>query len=336
TSPTLRWTGEFGDALAFRVWGALSLVRDTTAGKLSSCTLRCVFLGFPTDTPPWQFYHPASHRVLSSQDVSFDKSVCFYRLHPHASSLVPPLPLFPVPGPPSPHRVLLPQGGDHAVDDTVSTRRSPRLETPLGLPPLQSSLPPQPVAVDSGVAGGGDTGGADSRGAGPGVPDSRGVESRGAGSGQQQSRQQETLSPQQLRDWIVRRGRSGPGAWSTNAGGAGGAGAGGAGAGGARDTGAGGAGGTGAAGAGGTRATAARGAGAGGAGGIGAAGAGGAGAGGARGAGAGGSGGTGAGGTGATGARGARAGGFGGIGAGGAGAGGAGAGGSGTMGIAPR
>ncbi|CAI7876417.1 unnamed protein product, partial [Closterium sp. NIES-54] len=77
----------------------------------------------------------------------------------------------------------LAEGGDHAVDDTVSTRRSPRLETPLGLPPLQSSLPPQPVAVDSGVAGGGDTGGADSRGAGPGVPDSRGVESRGAGSG---------------------------------------------------------------------------------------------------------------------------------------------------------
>ncbi|CAI7849453.1 unnamed protein product [Closterium sp. NIES-54] len=66
TSPTLRWTGEVGDASTFRVWDALSLVRDTTASKLSPRTLRCVFLGFPTDAPPWQFYHPASRRVLSS------------------------------------------------------------------------------------------------------------------------------------------------------------------------------------------------------------------------------------------------------------------------------
>ncbi|CAI7817882.1 unnamed protein product, partial [Closterium sp. NIES-53] len=83
TSPTLRWTGEVGAALAFRVWGALSLVRDTIASKLSPRTLRCVFLGFPTNAPPWQFYHPASRRVLFSQDVTFDESVCFYRLHPH-------------------------------------------------------------------------------------------------------------------------------------------------------------------------------------------------------------------------------------------------------------
>ncbi|CAI7894866.1 unnamed protein product [Closterium sp. NIES-53] len=64
TSPTLRWTGEVGDASAFRVWGVLSLVCDTTASKLSPLTLRCAFLGFPTDAPPWQFYHPRSHGVL--------------------------------------------------------------------------------------------------------------------------------------------------------------------------------------------------------------------------------------------------------------------------------
>ncbi|CAI7896450.1 unnamed protein product [Closterium sp. NIES-53] len=84
-SPTLRWMGKVGDASVFRVWGALSLVRDAKASKLSSRTLRCVFLGFPTDAPPWQFYHPREHRVFSSQDVTFDESVCFYRLHPHAS-----------------------------------------------------------------------------------------------------------------------------------------------------------------------------------------------------------------------------------------------------------
>ncbi|CAI7916301.1 unnamed protein product [Closterium sp. NIES-54] len=57
TSPTVRWTGEVGNVWAF--WGALSLVRDTFAAKLFPRTLRCIFLGFPTDAPPWQFYHPA-------------------------------------------------------------------------------------------------------------------------------------------------------------------------------------------------------------------------------------------------------------------------------------
>ncbi|CAI7835715.1 unnamed protein product, partial [Closterium sp. NIES-53] len=98
TSPTLQWMGEVGQASPFRVWGALSLVRDPPAGKLSPHTLRCVFLGFPTDAPRWQFYHPGSRRVLSSEDVTFDESICFYHLHPHRSS---PVPLALVSDPPS-------------------------------------------------------------------------------------------------------------------------------------------------------------------------------------------------------------------------------------------
>ncbi|CAI7758480.1 unnamed protein product, partial [Closterium sp. NIES-54] len=74
TSPTLRWTGKVGDASAFRVWGSRAFVRDTTADKLSSRAVPCVFLGFPPDAPGWQFYHPTSRRVLSSQDVTFDES----------------------------------------------------------------------------------------------------------------------------------------------------------------------------------------------------------------------------------------------------------------------
>ncbi|CAI7855009.1 unnamed protein product, partial [Closterium sp. NIES-54] len=49
-------------------------VRDATADKLSSCAVPCVFLGFPPDAPGWQFYHPTSRRVLSSQDVTFNES----------------------------------------------------------------------------------------------------------------------------------------------------------------------------------------------------------------------------------------------------------------------
>ncbi|CAI7838218.1 unnamed protein product, partial [Closterium sp. NIES-53] len=73
TTPTLRWTGKVGDASAFRVWGSRAFVHDTTADKLSSRAVPCVFLGFPPHAPGWQFYHPTSRRVLSSQDVTFDE-----------------------------------------------------------------------------------------------------------------------------------------------------------------------------------------------------------------------------------------------------------------------
>ncbi|CAI7809856.1 unnamed protein product [Closterium sp. NIES-53] len=79
--------------------GALSLVCDTTVSKLSPHALRCVFLGFPTDAQTWQFYYPRSRRVFSSQDVTFDELVCFYRLHSYASHPVPLAPLFQVPVP---------------------------------------------------------------------------------------------------------------------------------------------------------------------------------------------------------------------------------------------
>ncbi|CAI7782052.1 unnamed protein product [Closterium sp. NIES-53] len=240
TSPTLRWTGKAGDASVFQVWGALSLVRDPTANKLSSRTLRCVFLGFPTDAPPWQFYHPRSRRVFSSQDVTFDESVCYYTLHPHASHPVDPPPLV------EPLEVSfdssgLAEGGDPAADDTAATRRSPRLETPPGFPPRPSSLPPQPVAVDSGAetagaesggaepegegSGGATTGGAGSWGAATGGADSgapvspsgggaMGDPAGGPGAGQPpQPDLLEMLSPQAVREWIVRRGRPGGGGY---------------------------------------------------------------------------------------------------------------------------
>ncbi|CAI7890045.1 unnamed protein product, partial [Closterium sp. NIES-54] len=90
TTPTLRWTGKVGDASAFRVWGSRAFVRDTTADKLSSRAVPCVFLGFPPDAPGWQFYHPTSRRVLSSQDVTFDESVSYYRLFPYRTASPPP------------------------------------------------------------------------------------------------------------------------------------------------------------------------------------------------------------------------------------------------------
>ncbi|CAI7912183.1 unnamed protein product, partial [Closterium sp. NIES-53] len=66
TSPTLRWTGEVGDASVFRVWGSRAFVRDTSADKLSTRAIPGVFLGFVPDAPGWQFYLPTLHRVFPS------------------------------------------------------------------------------------------------------------------------------------------------------------------------------------------------------------------------------------------------------------------------------
>ncbi|CAI7863604.1 unnamed protein product [Closterium sp. NIES-53] len=60
TSPTLLWMGEVGDASRLRVWGSRAFVRDTSADKLSSRAVPCVFLGFVPDAPGWQFYHATS------------------------------------------------------------------------------------------------------------------------------------------------------------------------------------------------------------------------------------------------------------------------------------
>ncbi|CAI6008160.1 unnamed protein product [Closterium sp. NIES-65] len=135
TSPALRWTGKVGDASAFWVWGSRAFVRDLFADKLSPRAVPCVFLGFPPDAPRWQFYHPTSRWVLSSQDVTFDESVPYYRLFPCRTAPLPPPPLFLVPGPP-PIEPLPPQG-----------------PAPSGVSQVDA-VEPVEVAVDSGTARG--------------------------------------------------------------------------------------------------------------------------------------------------------------------------------------
>ncbi|CAI7747702.1 unnamed protein product [Closterium sp. NIES-54] len=164
TSPTLLWTGKVGDASAFRVWGSRAFVRDLSADKLSPRAVPCVFLGFPPDAPGWQFYHPTSRRVLSSQDVTFDESVPYYRLFPYRTASLPPPPLFLAPGPP-PVDPLPPQG-----------------TAPSGVSQVDA-VEPVEVAVDSGAATGAEPAGAGSGGAGSGGAETEGAEPRGAGTG---------------------------------------------------------------------------------------------------------------------------------------------------------
>ncbi|CAI7818166.1 unnamed protein product [Closterium sp. NIES-54] len=278
TSPTLRWMGEVGDASVFRVWGSRAFVRDTSADKLSACAIPCVFLGFVPDALGWQFYHPTSRRVLPSQVVTFEESFPFYRLFPYRSAPPPPPPLFLAPGPP-PVDPLPPQGpASSGVSQVDPLHGTAPVEVAVG------SGAARCVASGGAVSGGAGPGGAESEGAGswgaeePGGAEPVGVEpggteSEGAESGVAESRGAASsgcpagaslrLSPQQLREWLVRRARLRSG--STRAGGAGDAGSGGAG------VTAGGTGGTAAAGPGGSRT---RGAGAAWTGGVGGAGAG--------------------------------------------------------------
>ncbi|CAI7876791.1 unnamed protein product [Closterium sp. NIES-53] len=204
TTPTLRWTGKVGDASAFR------------------------------------FYHPTSHRVLSSQDVTFDESVWYYHLFPYRTASLPSLSLFLALGTP-PVDPLLPQG-----------------PAPSGVSQVDLAEPVK-VAVDSGAARGAEPAGAGTGGVGPGVSVSEGAEAggadpervepggaepRGAESGSAEPggaeperaasggppgvpSRREPLSPQQLREWYARRcrGAAGAGGAAGGAGGAAGAGA---------------------------------------------------------------------------------------------------------------
>ncbi|CAI7867888.1 unnamed protein product [Closterium sp. NIES-53] len=224
TSPTLLWTGKVGDVSAFR------------------------------------FYHPTSRRVLSSQDVTFDESVPYYRLFPYRTAPLPPPPLFLAPGPP-PVDPLPPQGpapsGVSQVDAVEPVEVAGDSGAATGAEPAGAG----PGGAESGGAasGGAEPRGAESGGAELGGAEPCGAEPRGAGSTRVASRgvssRRELLSPQELREWFARR-------WSRAAGAAGPGGA--AGAAGVSPAGgsAGASGGAGAAGPAGTRAAGATGAGA--------------------------------------------------------------------------
>ncbi|CAI7859688.1 unnamed protein product [Closterium sp. NIES-53] len=169
-APHFLWPFAVGDASPFRVWGSRAFVRDLSADKLSPRAVPCVFLGFPPDAPGWQFYHRTSRRVLSSQDVTFDESVPYYRLFPYRTAPLPPPPLFLALGPP-PVDPVPPQG-----------------PAPSGVSQVDA-IEPVEVAVDSGAESGGaepvgaGSGGAEPGGAEPGVAESGGAQLGGAEHG---------------------------------------------------------------------------------------------------------------------------------------------------------
>ncbi|CAI7883703.1 unnamed protein product [Closterium sp. NIES-53] len=192
TSPTLRWTGEVGDASVFRVWGSCAFVRDT--------------------------------RVFPSQDVTFDESFPFYRLFPYRSAPSSPTPLFLAPTPPPvdplPPLGLAPSGVSHV--DPLPGRARVQVVVGSGVAPNAAS---EGAASGGAASEGAESEGAGSRGAEPGGEEPVGVEPAGAEPGGAESEGAESgggeprgaalsggpagasliLSLQQLREWFVRR-----------------------------------------------------------------------------------------------------------------------------------
>ncbi|CAI7917119.1 unnamed protein product [Closterium sp. NIES-54] len=230
TSPALLWTGKVGNASAFRVWGSRAFVRDLSADKLSPRAAPCVFLGFPPDAPGWQFYHPSSRRVLSSQDVTFDESVPYYRLFPYCTLSLPAPPLFLVPGPP-PVDPLPPQGpapsGVSQVDAVEPVEVAGDSGAAEGATP--GGAEPEGTTTGGAATGGAEPGGAESGGATPGGAEPGGATPGGAETGGAEpegagpagavpggspgaSSRREPLSPQELREWFARRWRQAAGA----------------------------------------------------------------------------------------------------------------------------
>ncbi|CAI7814835.1 unnamed protein product [Closterium sp. NIES-54] len=251
TSPTLLWTGKVGDASAFWVWGSRAFVRDLSADKLSPRATPCVFLGFPPDAPGWQFYHPTSRHVLSSQDVTFDESVPYYCLFPYRTAPLPPPPLFLAPDAIEPVEV--------AVDSSAATGAAPAGTGSGGAEPWGAGFEgaePGGATSEGAEPGDAEPGGAESAGTEPWGAASEGAEPGGAeplgaepggaepgGAGfarvvsRGTSSRRELLSPQELREWFARRWSRAAGARGTTAaagsggarpGGAGAAGSGGA------------------------------------------------------------------------------------------------------------
>ncbi|CAI5478237.1 unnamed protein product [Closterium sp. Yama58-4] len=194
TSPTLRWTGEVGDASRFRVWGARALVRDTSADKLSSRTLPCVFLGF-VDPPP----------VAEPVEVTGDSGAAAGGAESGGAE---------------------PEGAGPGGAGTAGAGAEgtvPESSAPGGAEPGGAATGgAEPACAES---GGAESGGAAPAGTEPGGAATEPTEPRVAASGGAPVRgAEQSLTPQQLRDWYVRRFRRPRG--SAGAGGAGAAGTG--------------------------------------------------------------------------------------------------------------
>ncbi|CAI5977190.1 unnamed protein product [Closterium sp. NIES-64] len=157
-------------------------------GRLSATCLRTscppvllpsVFLGFPPDAPGWQFYHPSSRRVQSSQDVTFNESVPFYRLFLYRTPSLPPPTGLPV----EPVEVAAESGPAAGAESGGATPAGAELGGAATGGAEPRGARPGGAELGGAAAGGAEPGGATSGAAEPGGAEPGGAEPATAGPG---------------------------------------------------------------------------------------------------------------------------------------------------------
>ncbi|CAI7846171.1 unnamed protein product [Closterium sp. NIES-54] len=203
--------------------GRLAMRLRFGSGDLGRLSVPCVFLGFPPDAPGWQFYHPTSRRVLSSQDVTFDKSGPAPSGVSQVDAVEPVEVAVDSGAPRGAEPASAGSGGACSWGAETGGAGSGGAETGGAEPGGAETGGAELGGAESGGAqpwgaesGGTEPGGAEPGGAEPGGTEPGGAESGGARvASRGASSRREVLSPQELREWFARRWGRAAGAGGT-------------------------------------------------------------------------------------------------------------------------
>lgn len=78
-TPFEMWTGRKPSVKGFKVFGCLSyaLVPQHQRGKLDDKAVRCIFVGYSSESKGYRLYHPGTQKILTSRDVTFAEEQTF-------------------------------------------------------------------------------------------------------------------------------------------------------------------------------------------------------------------------------------------------------------------
>jgi Reverse transcriptase (RNA-dependent DNA polymerase)/gag-polypeptide of LTR copia-type/GAG-pre-integrase domain len=124
--------GNKPDVSHLRVFGSLAYVhikKDKRYG-LSSHMEKAIFIGYPPQYKGWEFYNPATKKIILSDRADFDERIC-PGTHIYYPTQLPPIPLPPTPTP---------------LPDAPLNLHMPDVPNQVGDVPLQVGVDPAPLA----------------------------------------------------------------------------------------------------------------------------------------------------------------------------------------------
>ena len=75
-TPEQRYSGKLPHVNHLKIFGSLAFVHipKTNRKKLDTKTLRCIFLGYDTESKVYRLYHPGQKKILLTRDVIIDET----------------------------------------------------------------------------------------------------------------------------------------------------------------------------------------------------------------------------------------------------------------------